>query len=133
MKSYSNPYAPIVVVGGDERSFGIFAEAYARDADLNRIHTPMCLLRRFSTLLPVAAVFLPGFAVESLHEAVARGVSCLVFVEHKTGNEYQEHPDVHWYFSAPNIPETKLPFCTLVAFAEEVRRMVFGTTIRKRA
>lgn len=125
MKSYDNPYAPLVVVGGNERIFGIFAGAYARETDLHRVHTPLCLLRRFGVSRPIATVFLPGFAKESLIEVASRGVTRFVFVEHKTGDEYPDCSDTRFYFSAPNIPGTKLPFCTLPAFAEEVRRVAF--------
>jgi hypothetical protein len=122
---YNNTYTPLVVLGGDQKAFDQFADAYKVPTDINRIDTPMCLLRRMSTLVPIGAVFLPGFATESLAEAAERGVRCFVLAEHRLGADYLQHPSINWYFVAPDISGLQMPFCTLESFAQEVYQRLF--------
>ena len=115
--------APVVVVGGSNVHIQGFLDAYQAKQDIELIGTPMCLLHRLAVSTPKLAVFLPGYAKESLEAALGCLVWCHVYEEYKIEGKYPERYGLTWYYAAPDIKQTVLPFCTLKTFAREVRSL----------
>jgi hypothetical protein len=116
--------APVVVVGGNKAHIKGFLDAYPAKQDIELMGTPLCLLRRLAESPPRLAVFLPGYAKESLEAAAEKGACCMVFVEHKFGDEYPKLQHVYWHYAAPDLIHLSFPFCTMTTFAKEVRSLV---------
>lgn len=116
--------APIVVLGGNAAHIKGFLDNYKPVGNIQLLSSPLCLLQRLAECPPQMAVFLPGYAKESLEAALEKDVWCLVFVEYKVGDVYPERCKVTWYYAAPDIRETALPFCTLATFAKQVMSLL---------